>query len=81
MRTQIIAIIVSLLVCATFLVSAKPAASVGEQHRAISFPNIFQLQNPFCASMLCFAPCNCGSHLDSRGCSTCSCLPCDGAWW
>ncbi|CAF3695722.1 unnamed protein product [Adineta steineri] len=80
MRTQIIAIIVSLLVCATFLVSAKPAASVGEQHRAISLPNIFQLQNPFCVPMLCFAPCNCGSQLDSRGCSTCSCLPCDGAW-
>lgn len=78
MRNLIIAIVVSLLLCDIALVSAKPAAPVGEQLRAISLSNLFQLPNPFCMPVLCFAPCMCGSRLDSRGCSTCDCLPCNG---
>ncbi|CAF2334624.1 unnamed protein product [Rotaria sp. Silwood2] len=81
MRNQIIAILVSLLLCGTLLISANPAASVQDQRRAISFPNTFHLPNSFCVPMLCFAPCFCGSRLDSRGCGTCNCLLCDGSSW
>ncbi|CAF0745836.1 unnamed protein product [Rotaria sordida] len=81
MRNQIIAILVSLLLCGTLLISANPAASVQDQRRAISFPNKFPLSNPFCIPMLCFAPCMCGSQPDFRGCESCSCLPCDGSSW
>ncbi|CAF3347445.1 unnamed protein product [Rotaria sp. Silwood1] len=54
MHNQIIAILVSLLLCGTLLISANPAASVKDQRRAISRPNIFHLSNPFCVPMLCF---------------------------
>ena len=78
MRHSIFVVVAFLLLCATLLVSANP---VQEQSRAISFPNLFPITNPFCAQLYCFVPCFCGSHLDSRGCSTCSCLPCNGGMW
>ncbi|CAF5218804.1 unnamed protein product, partial [Rotaria magnacalcarata] len=68
------------LLCATVLVSTNPTASAKEQRIVLSFPNIFQALNPFCIPMMCFVPCMCGSQLDSRGCSTCNCLPCGGIW-
>jgi len=79
MRNQIIAILISLFLCEALLVSANPAASVEEQRRDILNPDIFKWQKPFCAPVLCFVACMCGSHRDSRGCNTCSCLPCDGS--
>ncbi len=81
MHNQVLAILVSLLLYATVLVSANPAASIEEQHRAISLPNKFQLPNSFCIPVLCYIPYRCGSRLDTRGCSTCDCLPCDGNEW
>jgi len=78
MHKQIIAILVSFLLSTTLLVTANPAASVEEQSRSISFPNKFQLPKSFCMPVLCYAPCMCGSYLDTHGCDTCSCLPCNG---
>ncbi|CAF3441492.1 unnamed protein product [Rotaria sp. Silwood1] len=68
MLNQIIAILISVLLCGTLLVSANPAASVEEQRRAISLPDNFLSPNPFCIPMLCFMPCPCGSYRDHRGC-------------
>ncbi|CAF4240135.1 unnamed protein product, partial [Rotaria sordida] len=81
MLNQIIAILLSVLLCGTLLVSANPAASVEEQRRAISWPGDFGPSNPFCMPMLCFMPCNCGSYRDHRGCDSCNCRPCDGSGW
>ncbi|CAF5125431.1 unnamed protein product [Rotaria sp. Silwood1] len=81
MLNQIIAILISVLLCGTLLVSANPAASVEEQRRAISLPDNFLSPNPFCIPMLCFMPCPCGSYRDHRGCGTCNCRPCDGSGW
>jgi len=81
MHNQTIAILISLLLGATLLVSTNPVVSVEEQSRSISFPNTFKLPQLFCAPVLCYAPCVCGSHLDIYGCDTCSCLSCDGSEW
>ena len=80
MRNQIIAVLIAFLLCTTLLVSAKPAASAAEQHRDISLPNWSNIPKPFCPQVLCTFPCFCGSHLDTRGCDTCSCLPCGSEW-
>jgi len=75
MQKQFIAILVSLLFCATCFVSANPVASIE------GLSNPFKHPNPLCIPVLCYAPCMCGSQLNARGCETCSCLPCDGSNW
>lgn len=81
MYNQIITIFVSLLLGTTLMISANPAVSIEKQRRAISFLNTFKSSNSFCVPVLCYAPCVCGSYLDTRGCDTCSCLSCDGSEW